>query len=52
LRHADLHGIETVTDGLFRLFGDALGGFVGGHGMGLLNHLAPLKSELVRQAMR
>lgn len=52
LRQTDVHGIETVTDGLFRLFGDTLGGFVGGHGMGLLNHLAPLKSEMVRQAMR
>lgn len=52
LRQFDVHSIETVTDGLFRLFKRPLAGFVGGHGMGLLNHLAPLKSEMVRQAMR
>lgn len=52
LRQFDMHSIETVTDGLFRMFGDPLAGFVGGHGMGLLNHLSPLKSEMVRQAMR
>lgn len=52
LRQFDVHSIETVTDGLFRLFGEPLGGFLGGHGMGVLNHLAPLKSEMVRQAMR
>jgi len=52
LRQFDVHSIEAVTDSLFRMFGDPLAAFVGGHGMGLLNHLAPLKSELVRQAMR
>lgn len=52
LRQIDVHGIETVTDGLSRLFSDPLGSLVGGHGMGLLNHLAPLKSEMVRQAIR
>ena len=52
LRRLDVHGIEALTDGLFRLFGQPLGAWLGGHGMGLLNHLAPLKSELVRQAMR
>jgi 2-octaprenylphenol hydroxylase len=52
LRHLDTHGIERVTDGLARLFGDPLGSLLGGHGMGLLNHLAPLKSEMVRQALR
>lgn len=52
LRQFDVHSIETVTDGLFHLFKRPLAGFVGGHGMGLLNHLAPLKSEMVRQAMR
>jgi len=52
LRQFDVHSIEAVTDSLFRMFGDPLATFVGGHGMGLLNHLAPLKSELVRQAMR
>lgn len=52
LRQLDVHSMEAVTDGLFRMFGDPLAGFVGGHGLGLLNHLAPLKSEMVRQAMR
>jgi ubiquinone biosynthesis UbiH/UbiF/VisC/COQ6 family hydroxylase len=52
LRQTDVHSIEAVTDGLFRLFGSPLGGFLGGHGMGVLNHLAPVKSELIRQAMR
>jgi ubiquinone biosynthesis UbiH/UbiF/VisC/COQ6 family hydroxylase len=52
LRQVDVHAIETITDGLFRMFGDGVGSFVGGHGMGLLNHLGPLKSEMVRQAMR
>jgi len=52
LRRVDVQSIETVTDGLSRLFADPLGSLFGGYGMGLLNHLAPLKSELVRQAMR
>jgi len=52
LRQTDVHSIEAVTDGLFRLFGSPLGGFLGGHGMGVLNHLTPVKSELIRQAMR
>lgn len=52
LRRVDVQSIETVTDGLSRLFSDPLGSLFGGYGMGLLNHLAPLKSELVRQAMR
>ncbi|MBU3693210.1 MAG: ubiquinone biosynthesis protein UbiH [Rhodocyclaceae bacterium] len=52
LRQVDVHAIETLTDGLFRLFGGGIGSLLGGHGMGLLNHLAPVKSEMVRQAMR
>lgn len=52
LRQFDVHSIEAVTDGLFRLFGAPFGGALGGHGMGLLNHLAPLKSEMIRLAMR
>jgi ubiquinone biosynthesis UbiH/UbiF/VisC/COQ6 family hydroxylase len=52
LRQCDVHSIEAVTDGLFRLFNAPIGALLGGHGMGLLNHLSPLKSELARQAMR
>lgn len=52
LRQHDVRAIECLTDGLFRLFKSPLAGYLGGQGLSLLNHVSPIKSQLVKLALR
>lgn len=47
-----MRAIECLTDGLFRLFKSPLAGYLGGQGLSLLNHVSPIKSQLVKLALR